>query len=582
MEFSPVLNASGWGPSESSKYSNLSQFHGMPYAHFDRKDRCTKAAELSNKIGSKEINSYANSRNKVFGRGLESTMSNSDFAYKHDTAEEQSFQLVDTSKSQNKSKIYPGRQMGLGGTGGGMVGGRGGRGFQKRDDRPGMGGSQQQPYGSSGSGVGGPGGPNQGGGGRGFQGRGFQGRGKGRLQRRDRKMENIDGQLEIKSDWDIIQEFDLPELLKLRANNPKIDDITWCGHIDAYDESYDKVTSKTARPLQKFDNRIFFNVTTMDDPVLEKLAIEGTGNVIATDSVLSLLMASPRSIYTWDIVIQKIDGIIWLDKRDIPLLNYPSVSETAHEPPIFIEDVEDFNKPHLLADEAFYINKNFSQQILLDDNTQHTRKSFEPDPFFDEAGEDNDEPASIAYRYRKFDLGSIQIIARCHLHGYRTSKQGEELFHTTFCLNEWDSRYSGGTEWRRKIDTQRGAVLGTELKNNSCKLAKWTAESILSGAQLMKLGYVSRTSPKQPNEHVVLATQFFKPAELAMQINLNQNNIWGIVKMVCDLLMIQDDGKYVLLKDPNKSTARLYAVPPETFEDGDHIITKDVIDYEEA
>jgi hypothetical protein len=34
----------------------------------------------------------------------------------------------------------------------------------------------------------------------------------------------------------------------------------------------------------------------------------------------------------------------------------------------------------------------------------------------------------------------------------------------------------------------RGAVLATELKNNSCKLAKWTAQSILAGADQMKLG----------------------------------------------------------------------------------------------
>ena len=43
-------------------------------------------------------------------------------------------------------------------------------------------------------------------------------------------------------------------------------------------------------------------------------------------------------------------------------------------------------------------------------------------------------------------------------------------------LAEWDSKYSGGVNWRQKIDTQKGAVLATELKNNSCKLARWTAQ----------------------------------------------------------------------------------------------------------
>ena len=49
-------------------------------------------------------------------------------------------------------------------------------------------------------------------------------------------------------------------------------------------------------------------------------------------------------------------------------------------------------------------------------------------------------------------------------------------------------RYSGGVNWRQKIDAQRGAVLATELKNNSCRLARWTAQSLLAGADLMKLG----------------------------------------------------------------------------------------------
>lgn len=48
-------------------------------------------------------------------------------------------------------------------------------------------------------------------------------------------------------------------------------------------------------------------------------------------------------------------------------------------------------------------------------------------------------------------------------------------------LNEWDSRSCNGVDWRRKLDSQRGAVLATELKNNSSKLAKWTMSALLAG-----------------------------------------------------------------------------------------------------
>lgn len=154
---------------------------------------------------------------------------------------------------------------------------------------------------------------------------------------------------------------------------------------------------------------------------------------------------------------------------------------------------------------------------------------------------------------------------RCELHGW-TPKRGEDLFLTSYAINEWDSRYSGGVDWRQKIDQQRGAILANELKNNSFKLGKWAAQSILAGADLMKLGFVSRVNRSNAYEHAILATQFFKPKDLASQINMNLQNMWGIVKMICDLMMRQEDGKYVLIKDPNKAVLRLYSVPLDTFE----------------
>ncbi|CAM9165763.1 unnamed protein product, partial [Phaeothamnion confervicola] len=118
-----------------------------------------------------------------------------------------------------------------------------------------------------------------------------------------------------------------------------------------------------------------------------------------------------------------------------------------------------------------------------------------------------------------------------------------------------------------KIDSQRGAILATELKNNSAKLARWTAQSILAGADQMKIGYVSRAAKNNCYEHVVLGTQFYKPREFATQITLSINNMWGIVKMLVELFLRQEDGKFVMVKDPNKAVVRVYAVPPGTFED---------------
>lgn len=40
--------------------------------------------------------------------------------------------------------------------------------------------------------------------------------------------------------------------------------------------------------------------------------------------------------------------------------------------------------------------------------------------------------------------------------------------------------------------------MATELKNNSNKVAKWTAQAMLAGAEQINIGYVSRANPKVP------------------------------------------------------------------------------------
>ena len=66
---------------------------------------------------------------------------------------------------------------------------------------------------------------------------------------------------------------------------------------------------------------------------------------------------------------------------------------------------------------------------------------------------------------------------------------------------------STGVDWRHKLETQRGAVLATELKNNANKLAKWTAAALVSGVEIIKLGYVSRAHQRDTRHHVILGTQ---------------------------------------------------------------------------
>jgi translation initiation factor 3 subunit D len=50
-------------------------------------------------------------------------------------------------------------------------------------------------------------------------------------------------------------------------------------------------------------------------------------------------------------------------------------------------------------------------------------------------------------------------------------------------------------------------------------------------------------------------------------MNLQLSNGWGIVRTIADMCLKREDGKFVLVKDPNKSILRLYEVPAHSFDD---------------
>ena len=121
----------------------------------------------------------------------------------------------------------------------------------------------------------------------------------------------------VKPDWVVLEEMERTQLSKLSlptVNDP--DDLLCCGALEYYDKTYDRINVKNERPLRRID-RIFHTVTTTDDPIVRKLAkSHPDANVFATDAILATLMTCTRSIYSWDIVVQKIGGKIFLDKRD--------------------------------------------------------------------------------------------------------------------------------------------------------------------------------------------------------------------------------------------------------------------------
>ncbi len=50
-------------------------------------------------------------------------------------------------------------------------------------------------------------------------------------------------------------------------------------------------------------------------------------------------------------------------------------------------------------------------------------------------------------------------------------------------------------------------------------------------------------------------------------MNLSLSNGWGIVRTIADMCLKREDGRFILVKDPNKPILRLYEVPVGSFDE---------------
>ncbi|KAG2420265.1 hypothetical protein HFD88_005066 [Aspergillus terreus] len=552
-----------WGPATSGD----NMLNGVPYAPFSKGDKLGRMADWTAESKDRDrAGRQAYNRNyrdqQVYGAGSSSLFSI------QAAEEESSFSVVDNTRTSAKRTF---------GRGGGTVfRGRGQRGGAQRGGRAGF-----QRVGA----------------GRGQGDRYYDNRsGRSNRGRRfgwkdyDKPQRTREPSVNVRPDWTMLEEVDFSRLSKLNLETPDGEDLDSYGFLYYYDRSYDKAPVKNAeRRLQALD-RAAYNVTTSQDPVIQELAEKNEATIFATSDILSMLMCATRSVYSWDIVIVHQGNKIYFDKREGASLDMVTVNENAADAPLELAETsgkqESINTPSALAMEATFINHNFALQTVTESESAKLEMSH-PNPFYN-ASEETEPLASKAYKYRRFDLSlerdeePVNMVVRTEVDALlKNPVSGEDQQVVIKALNEFDSKAqgSGGAlDWRSKLWSQRGAVVATEMKNNSCKLARWTTQAILAKADAMKLGFVSRANPRSAAAHVVLGVVGYKPREFAAQMNLNLGNGWGIVRTIVDRIRALDADeeedkvkKYVLIKDPNRPVIRLYSVPATTFEEEEEV-----------
>lgn len=559
----------GWGPPTVTETT----LNGVPYAPFSKGDKLGRMADWTadskdgrdGRGGRQQYNRNYRDQ-QIYGAGSVAV-----FAAPVAEADEASFSVV--SREPTKTRYGRGAVFTRGGRG--QRGARGdSRGGRAQLQRPGRGG--QQGYGGY---------DNRGGRANATKGRRFG------WKDYDKPARNRDASINIKPDWKLLEEVDFNRLTKLNLDADEGEDIDGYGFLYYYDRSYDKPPVKSSERRLTAVDRATYNVTTSSDPVIQELADKDEATIFATDSILSMLMCSPRSVYPWDIVIVRQGNKIFLDKRDNAALDMVTVNENAADAPLDASDgsKDSINQPSALAEEATYINHNFANQVVLENDNQKVMMTHD-NPFYNPS-EETEPPASKAYKYRKFDLSTSEeepmfLVVRTEIDAVQKNViSGEDQYLTLKALNEFDNKAqgSGGAlDWRSKLVSQRGAVVATEMKNNSVKLARWTVQSILAKADVMKVGFVSRANPKSNDKHVILGVVGWKPRDFANQMNLSLSNGWGIVRTIADMCLKREEGKFVLVKDPNKSILRLYEVPAGSFDDdGEEEVVAEVVGDDE-
>ncbi|KAJ2726910.1 hypothetical protein GGI07_000238 [Coemansia sp. Benny D115] len=542
-------NPKGWGPANSPSGA----FRDIPYIPFSKGDKVTRVANWISPADSRETNQRGNRRQqRDQGQQAYGSSSASAFAYTVD-ADEESFSLVDKSGSALKKiavRAMPSSARGAPHPTGGMqrLGNYGGR----------AGGGQK------------------------FQGGGF----RRRFGWRDGGAPQKDASVKAGADWVEIQEIQFNRMRDLSFGEGEPEELGRYGVVGIWDHTLDRVNTRLERTLTAAP-KARLNVSASDDPVLAQLAESDPRiRVLATDSVVAALMAATVSNSAWDIVVNRSGNKVFLDKRDGGPLDYAPVNESAVPPPAVAVDGKDtagsssINGASMLAQEA----RNAERSLLAQATAAKQTKLEHSNPFLDESTTTD----ANAYRYRAFNMASegaeepCLMAVRTELGVLTADSNPRQLFVRALTQHDITAPGAGGVlDWRLRLDAQRGAVMATEMKNNTAKLARWAFQALVSGADQIKFGFVARQSPKNNTRHTVLGFQSYKPGDFITQMGLNEFHAWGIVKALVDLCLNLEEGKYVIMRDPNNPLIRIYSVPAGTFEDnGDESVKDDGADEE--
>eukprot|EP00761_Pharyngomonas_kirbyi_P013197 gb/GECH01013224.1/.p1 GENE.gb/GECH01013224.1/~~gb/GECH01013224.1/.p1 ORF type:complete len:524 (+),score=164.29 gb/GECH01013224.1/:1-1572(+) len=352
--------------------------------------------------------------------------------------------------------------------------------------------------------------------------------------------------VDIDPSWQVVAELGSKEKIGT-TTPPELNEIQMVGDIHLYEKQVDRTNVKKPVQLKEVHDYIP-PPSTSDDPYLMDIIPENEPCVVGTSDLIATLMTVQRSLNSWAIVAKKENGQIFFDR--VPNDNSTSrltVDETSNNPPQ--EGTDSSDSVESLAEEASNINAAFRRQALGKTAEEGKPADFPTD--------------KKAFRYLEAELNGTKVYLRSPVDAIMEFKKQYRTMSIMAAL-QYDPM-NAEENWSNRLDTQSSACIGTEIKNNSVKYAKWAVESLFSGTELLKLAFVSRKHNKTPNRHNLLKTEQLYPETFLKQINIRSESLWAVLQHFINLIQAQPDGQYLIQKDPNKPTTFIYDIPEDAF-----------------
>lgn len=332
------------------------------------------------------------------------------------------------------------------------------------------------------------------------------------------------------------------------------------GKIPVYDRTWEgKILGKRAAAVPLPDTISLGISPKQDKFMLDQINAQPTDTeetyIYTTDTILSAILSVKSAHFPWDIHVVKEGNKIFFEPSTTNKLSYVDIltvneNTTSGNLP---EDEKDMLK---ICVESTKANKKFVQ-LTSKENDFHT------------VGEDSEyakEADNKGYRYRKWTIDNkTHILCRSEIDAAVKTGQGENAkisFAKVCALSEYESEL----DWRSNLDTNRGALIAAEFRNNSCKVARWLYQATLADCEHIKLGFVSKPTQKD-TKFQVLSVEPMSTSGLAKSFNYNIKDSWSIIKTIVEILNKQKDGEFVFVKSPYKQSIKIYRLPGENDDD---------------